>query len=141
MPLPLCLRCLLCSFLLPSFAPFFQSHARRDLLLQIQSDVQGLWEQEKAFEANARDAATATGTGDVASSGQAQVNGRESGSVPPREKFFGNFPYPYMNGLLHLGHAFTLSKVEFACAYHRLRGANALFPFGFHCTGMPIKVR
>lgn len=27
------------------------------------------------------------------------------------EKFFGNFPYPYMNGLLHLGHAFSLSKV------------------------------
>ena len=26
-------------------------------------------------------------------------------------KFFGTFPYPYMNGLLHLGHAFSLSKV------------------------------
>ena len=26
-------------------------------------------------------------------------------------KFFGNFPYPYMNGMLHLGHAFSLSKV------------------------------
>lgn len=24
-------------------------------------------------------------------------------------------------------------------AYHRLRGANVLLPFGFHCTGMPIK--
>ena len=28
------------------------------------------------------------------------------------QKFFGNFPYPYMNGLLHLGHAFSLSKVS-----------------------------
>ena len=28
------------------------------------------------------------------------------------EKFFGNFPYPYMNGLLHLGHAFSLSKAR-----------------------------
>ena len=54
-------------------------------------------------------------------------------------KFFGNFPYPYMNGLLHLGHAFSLSKLEFASAYHRLKGENVLFPFGFHCTGMPIK--
>lgn len=26
-------------------------------------------------------------------------------------KYFGTFPYPYMNGLLHLGHAFTISKV------------------------------
>jgi hypothetical protein len=30
----------------------------------------------------------------------------------PAGKFFGNFPYPYMNGLLHLGHAFSLSKVK-----------------------------
>jgi hypothetical protein len=36
--------------------------------------------------------------------------------VPP--KFFGNFPYPYMNGLLHLGHAFTISKVRFAAVVH-----------------------
>jgi leucyl-tRNA synthetase len=33
----------------------------------------------------------------------------------PNGKFFGNFPYPYMNGLLHLGHAFSLSKVAPAC--------------------------
>ena len=75
-----------------------------------------------------------------------------------------------MNGLLHLGHAFSISKVrssahpldqhlnefegsltlrstnllesqlEFAVAYHRLLGKNVLFPQGFHCTGMPIKV-
>nr|GMD13197.1 leucine--tRNA ligase, cytoplasmic [Ipomoea batatas] len=57
----------------------------------------------------------------------------------PGEKFFGNFPFPYMNGYLHLGHAFSLSKLEFAAAYHRLRGENVLLPFGFHCTGMPIK--
>lgn len=57
----------------------------------------------------------------------------------PDEKFFGNFPFPYMNGYLHLGHAFSLSKLEFAAAFHRLRGANVLLPFGFHCTGMPIK--
>ncbi|KAF2290437.1 hypothetical protein GH714_013112 [Hevea brasiliensis] len=44
-----------------------------------------------------------------------------------------------MNGFLHLGHAFSLSKIEFAAAYHRIRGANVLLPFAFHCTGMPIK--
>lgn len=54
-------------------------------------------------------------------------------------KFFACFPYPYMNGLLHLGHAFSLSKAEFATAYARLRGRRALFPFAFHTTGMPIK--
>ena len=44
-----------------------------------------------------------------------------------------------MNGRLHLGHAFSLTKAEFAAGYKRLTGHNVLFPFGFHCTGMPIQ--
>lgn len=44
-----------------------------------------------------------------------------------------------MNGRLHLGHTFSFSKCEFAIGYQRLHGKNCLFPFGFHCTGMPIK--
>ena len=51
------------------------------------------------------------------------------------------FPYPYMNGQLHLGHTFTISKCEFAVGFQRLKGKKCLFPFGFHVTGMPIKVR
>jgi hypothetical protein len=35
-----------------------------------------------------------------------------AGPNGPEHKFFGNFPYPYMNGMLHLGHAFSLSKVS-----------------------------
>lgn len=54
-------------------------------------------------------------------------------------KWFGTFPYAYMNGSLHLGHAFSLSKVEFAVGYERMKGRRALFPWAFHCTGMPIK--
>jgi hypothetical protein len=46
-----------------------------------------------------------------------------------------------MNGSLHLGHAFTISKIEFAAGYQRLLGKRVLFPHGFHVTGMPIKVR
>jgi leucyl-tRNA synthetase len=56
-----------------------------------------------------------------------------------QEKFFGCFPYPYMNGKLHLGHTFTLSKVEFATGFQRMLGKKAFFPFAFHCTGMPIQ--
>lgn len=63
---------------------------------------------------------------------------KQPGEPKPR-KFFGTFPYPYMNGLLHLGHAFSLSKLEFAAAHRRLRGDRVLFPQAFHCTGMPIK--
>jgi hypothetical protein len=35
----------------------------------------------------------------------------------------------------------SLAQLEFAAAYHRLCGKRVLFPQGFHCTGMPIKVR
>lgn len=55
------------------------------------------------------------------------------------EKYLVTFPYPYMNGRLHLGHTFCVSKAEFSARYHRLKGKRVLFPFGFHCTGMPIK--
>ncbi|OVA12729.1 Aminoacyl-tRNA synthetase [Macleaya cordata] len=93
-----------------------KSFAKRDRLLEIEAKVRKWWDEEDVFNA-------------------------ESCEKPPEkgEKFFGNFPYPYMNGFLHLGHAFSLSKLEFAAAYHRLRGANVLLPFAFHCTGMPIK--
>lgn len=47
--------------------------------------------------------------------------------------------YPYMNGTLHAGHAFTWSKVEFMIGFERMRGKRTLFPQGYHCTGMPIK--
>ncbi|KAK3693994.1 leucyl-tRNA synthetase [Podospora appendiculata] len=54
-------------------------------------------------------------------------------------KFFGTAAYPYMNGTLHTGHAFTTSKIEFSTGYARMQGRRALFPQGFHCSGMPIK--
>ena len=67
----------------------------------------------------------------------------ESGDPRPRKpgggKFMCTFPYPYMNGRLHLGHAFSLTKADFAAGYHRIKGAAVLFPFSFHCTGMPIQ--
>ena len=44
-----------------------------------------------------------------------------------------------MNGTLHAGHSFTVSKVEFMTGFARMQGKRALFPLGFHCTGMPIK--
>lgn len=61
-------------------------------------------------------------------------------SIPDKskEKYFACFPYPYCNGLLHLGHAYTMLKVDYMVKYKRLKGFNVLFPFSFHCTGSPI---
>jgi len=54
-------------------------------------------------------------------------------------KYMATFPFPYMNGHLHLGHAYTMSKAEFMIRYQKQLGKKVLFPFGFHCTGMPIQ--
>ncbi|NOQ54147.1 MAG: class I tRNA ligase family protein [Thermoplasmata archaeon] len=67
-----------------------------------------------------------------------EVRAFEADPDPAREPYFVNFPYPYMNGYLHLGHTFSLLQLEFAARYHRLLGMNVLWPFAFHCTGTPI---
>lgn len=81
-------------------------------MLDIEKEMQTLWEEEKAYEMDAPEDAP--------------------------EKYFVTFPFPYMNGKLHLGHAFSITKAEFAARFARLNGKRVLFPFGFHCTGMPI---
>jgi len=68
----------------------------------------------------------------------AEAHAFEADADPARPKYFVNFPYPYMNGFLHLGHTFTLLQLEFAARYHRMLGHNVLWPFAFHCTGTPI---
>lgn len=55
-----------------------------------------------------------------------------------RKKFFLTFPYPYINGLPHIGHFYTIMKVDAFARYKRLKGFNVLFPQAFHCTGSPI---
>ncbi len=90
-----------------------KSYIRRDHMRDIEVKIQKKWENEKIYNVLS-----------------------DNNEV---EKYFVTFPYPYMNGRLHLGHAFSLTKAEFMARYQRLKGKNVLFPFGFHCTGMPIQ--
>lgn len=90
-----------------------KSFARRDHLREIEIRMQSKWEADKIYEVGYDD--------------------------HNKEKFLVTFPYPYMNGRLHLGHAFSMTKAEFTARFQRLQGKNVLFPFGFHCTGMPIQ--
>ena len=95
--------------------PAPKGFARRDRLLELQAKAQAKWASANAYEIDAPAEAWDGG------------------------KFMVTFPYPYMNGKLHLGHAFSLTKAEFAARFHRMLGKKALFPFAFHCTGMPIQ--
>lgn len=84
---------------------------RRDRLIELEKQAQNKWETEHTFEAN---------------------------PIPGKKKFLATFPYPYLNGRLHLGHSYTMTKVDFTIRFKRLKGYNTVFPFGFHCTGQPI---
>ena len=95
---------------------------RLEHLRKIELERQKLWKENHVFEADAEE------------------NWKEKYDFNTKnnKKYLITFPYPYMNGRLHLGHGFSLSKPEFQSRYQRLIGKNVLFPFGFHCTGMPI---
>ena len=62
-----------------------------EALKAIEREMQAAWDDEKLHESNA------------VSTGQ--------------DKFMTTFPYPYMNGRLHLGHTFTFTKNEFATRF------------------------
>jgi leucyl-tRNA synthetase len=55
-----------------------------------------------------------------------------------KQKFFITFPYAYMNGPLHAGHAFTASRVDAYARFKRMQGYNVLFPWAWHWTGQPL---
>ena len=63
-------------------------------LRKIEIDRQKAWKEGHVFEADAED------------------NWKEKYDFENKnnKKFFITFPYPYMNGRLHLGHAFSLSR-------------------------------
>ena len=62
----------------------------------------------------------------------------EADSDPDKRKFFVTFPFPYMNGPLHVGHGFTATKVDVYARFKRMQGFNVLFPWAWHWTGETI---
>jgi leucyl-tRNA synthetase len=55
-----------------------------------------------------------------------------------KPKYFITFPFPYVNGAPHVGHAYSILRVDSYAKFKRLQGHNVLFPLGFHATGEPI---
>ncbi|GAA6028905.1 hypothetical protein JCM8097_001498 [Rhodosporidiobolus ruineniae] len=114
-------------------APPAQNTAKRDFLIALEGKAQQRWQQDKLFE---QDSPYADGTAEIPSEDFAKHAEELRQKYP---KVLATMPYPYMNGSLHLGHGFTISKIEFLTGFERMRGKRALWPFGFHATGMPIK--
>lgn len=75
-----------------------QSRARYDRLREIEHEMQEKW-LEDPFAHNQADAPA-----DYSNMTWEEKND---------SKYMVTFPYPYMNGYLHLGHAFSMSKAEF----------------------------
>jgi len=80
-------------------------------LKQIEEKWQRNWETAKIFEAN---------------------------PDQNKPKFFVTFPYAYMNGPLHAGHAFTASRTDAYVRFKRMQGYNVLWPWAWHWTGQPL---
>ena len=101
---------------------------KRDTLIALEKKYQKAWEEQGLFNA---DAPT---TADI-----------PLDSISPDElrekypKFYATIAFPYTNGRLHVGHAFSWTKVEFHAGFARMKGVNVLWPQGYHCTGLPIK--
>ncbi|MFQ5981271.1 MAG: class I tRNA ligase family protein, partial [Candidatus Heimdallarchaeota archaeon] len=77
------------------------SETFEDVLKRIGNKWQKIWEEEHIFEAD---------------------------PDPTRPKFFLTFPYPYVNGSVHLGHGYTIMKADFLARYKRMTGYNVLWP-------------
>jgi len=82
-----------------------------ELLHQIEAKWQMAWRKAKIFEADPN---------------------------PSQKKCFVTFPYSYANGPLHVGHAFTATRVDAYARFRRMQGYNVLFPWAWHWTGQSI---
>ncbi|KAI4149308.1 MAG: hypothetical protein LQ340_004705, partial [Diploschistes diacapsis] len=99
---------------------------KRDVLIKLEEKYQRKWQDSKVFEFDAPTLSEMPG-----------ATQQEMHKKHP--KAYVNFAFPYMNGSLHVGHTFTVSKAEFTAGFNRMQGKRTLFPLGYHCTGMPIK--
>jgi leucyl-tRNA synthetase len=101
---------------------------KRDTLIASEKMYQQEWAENKVFEMDAPSLK--------------EVPFHQIAPAELRKKFpkyMVTMAYPYVNGTPHAGHSFTASKLEFAVGWARMKGMRALYPQGYHCTGMPIK--
>lgn len=107
---------------------FLTGTEKRDSLIAAEKKYQQKWEELGLFNA------------DAPSTAEIPLHSITAAELRERyPKFFGTIAFPYTNGRLHVGHAFSFSKVEFHAGFARMNGIKVLWPQGYHCTGLPIK--
>ncbi len=62
----------------------------------------------------------------------------EANVAEGKPKYFVTFPYPYVNGAPHIGHAYSFLRTDAFARFKRMQGFNVLWTQGFHATGEPI---
>lgn len=143
----------------PATAPPAQNTAKRDLLIALEAKAQQRWQQDHLFQ---QDSPYSTGEAEIPHHDFAKHAAelrekypkvlatmpypvsrtrstpflRRAGqrSAPVGATADLSIALQYMNGSLHLGHGFTISKIEFLTGFERMRGKRALWPFGFHAV-------
>ncbi|MEM0475589.1 MAG: leucine--tRNA ligase [Candidatus Norongarragalinales archaeon] len=85
----------------------------------IEAKWQARWLQARAFEPEPSD--------ELAGESDAEKN-----------KFFFTVPYPYVSGVLHVGHGRTYANGDVIARFQRMKGKNVLWPMAFHITGTPV---
>ena len=80
--------------------------------IENEKEIQKLWDDGKAFKFN---------------------------GVDDRTLYSVDTPPPTVSGKLHIGHVFSFTQSEMIVRYHRLKGENIYYPFGFDDNGLPTE--
>ncbi|MCL4508676.1 MAG: class I tRNA ligase family protein, partial [Chloroflexi bacterium] len=48
-------------------------------------------------------------------------------------------PPPTVSGQIHIGHVFSYTHADVIARFHRMRGAEVFYPFGFDDNGLPTE--
>ena len=80
--------------------------------IENEKEMQKLWEEKKAYKFK---------------------------GIDERSVYSVDTPPPTISGKLHVGHIFSFTQSEMIVRYHRLKGENVYYPFGFDDNGLPTE--